>query len=171
MPVTDTPQVLLAVSQSTAGAGVRRALRRAWREALVPIGAGDTAAIGPLRAVVRAVLTGWGVSPTRIDDVELIASELTTNAVLHTCGPVRVRLAYRQGALRLDVADTSRHGAKPGGPDLDAECPHGWGLGIAAALADHVETVIGPHGKTVTAIVLVEARTVEEPGRDRAADQ
>ncbi len=120
--------------------GVRRALRRAWREVLIPIAAKDFAAVAGLRAVARSALSWWDVPVERRADVLVILSELATNALMHTDGPVRVRLTRRGGTVRLDVADTSCAPAHPGAPDLGADAPHGWGLTIAEALADRLTT-------------------------------
>lgn len=113
-----------------------RALARAWREATIPLGAGDTAAVPLLRAIARRILFGWKIPEAVIDDVEVVASELATNALIHTPGPVRVRLAHRRGTVRLEVADTSPRRPSPADPgDQD---DHGRGLAIVARLADRV---------------------------------
>ncbi|WP_436758261.1 ATP-binding protein [Streptosporangium sp. V21-05] len=58
------------------------------------------------RAWVRAVLDRWQL-PQIVEPVELVASELVTNAVQHTHGeePVSLLLAYAAGTLRLEVRD------------------------------------------------------------------
>lgn len=113
-----------------------RALTRAWREASIPLGAGDTAAVPLLRALSRRILSGWKIPEPVIDDVELATSELATNALIHTPGPVRVRLAHRRGTLRLEVADASAHHPAPVAPDDEAV--HGRGLVLVAAVASRV---------------------------------
>ncbi|MBS2966541.1 ATP-binding protein [Actinocrinis puniceicyclus] len=133
--------------------GVRRALRRAWRECLVPIDAGDTAAIAAVRGVARSALAWWGVPGERSSDVLLALSELATNALVHTTGPVRVRLTCRSRTIRMDIADASPGVPQPMAPGLAADAPHGWGLTIAETLADRltVTTVDTGAGKIVTA--------------------
>jgi anti-sigma regulatory factor (Ser/Thr protein kinase) len=130
-----------------------RALARAWREAPIPLGAGDTAAVSLLRALSRRILSGWKIPELLIDDVVLAASELATNALLHTRGPVRVRLAHRRGTVRLDVADTSTHPPAPADPGDEAD--HGRGLAIVAALATRARIEPYPGnpaaGKLITA--------------------
>lgn len=118
--------------------GVRRALRRAWRECLIPIAARDFAAVGALRAVTRSTMAWWDVPAEKRADIDLVLSELVTNALVHTGGPVQVRLTRRGGTVRLDVADSSCAPARPGALDLDTDAPHGWGLTIAEALADRL---------------------------------
>jgi anti-sigma regulatory factor (Ser/Thr protein kinase) len=134
------PQPTPAVMPRRRG-GARRALRRAWRECLIPIAARDLTAVGALRGVTRSTLAWWDVPAERRADIDLVLSELVTNALVHTDGPVRVRLTRRGGTVRLDVADTSCAPAHPGAPDLDADAPHGWGLTIAEALADRLTAV------------------------------
>ena len=118
--------------------GASRALARSWREAVIPLGAGDATAVPILRALTRRILAGWKIPESVTEDVELCVSELATNALIHTAGPVRVRLALRGGTVRLDVADTSPHRACGAIPDIGAEC--GRGLLIVAVLADRVRT-------------------------------
>jgi anti-sigma regulatory factor (Ser/Thr protein kinase) len=130
-----------------------RALARAWREASIPLGAGDTAAVPLLRAIARPILSGWKIPELLIEDVVLAASELATNALIHTRGPVRVRLSHRRGTVRLDVADTSTHHPAPADPGDEAD--HGRGLAIVTALANRVRTEPYPGnpaaGKLITA--------------------
>ena len=115
-----------------------RALTRAWREASIPLGAGDTAAVPLLRALSRRIMSGWKIPEPVIDNVELAASELATNALIHTAGPVLVRLSHRRGTMRLEVADTSAHQPAPAEPGDGAE--HGRGLVIVAAVAARIHT-------------------------------
>jgi len=148
---TDPPPTPAAMPRRRGG--VRRALRRAWRECLIPIAAGDTAAVGPLRGVARSALAWWDVPMQKRADILVALSELATNALVHTGGPVRVRLTYRGGTVRLDIADTSPVPALAGVPDTDCEDPHGWGLAIAEALADRLAVTADATGtgKLVTA--------------------
>lgn len=131
--------------------GVRRALHRAWREVLIPIAAKDFAAVAGLRAVARSALSWWDVPVERRADVLVILSELATNALMHTDGPLRVRLTCRGGTIRLDIADSSPVLGRRQPADLRAESPHGWGLTIAAELADRLTATTGGAGKIVTA--------------------
>jgi anti-sigma regulatory factor (Ser/Thr protein kinase) len=45
--------------------------------------------------------------PQLIDDAQLLASELVTNAVRHARGPISVHANVRDGFLRLEVTDSS----------------------------------------------------------------
>ena len=70
-----------------------------------------------------------------VDRAELVASELVTNGVLHTRGPVRLRLALRGERLHVAVADQSRRllrlAADPDNPDAEG----GRGLAVVERLA------------------------------------
>ena len=136
--------------------GANRALTRSWREAVIPLGAGDAAAIPILRALARRIMTGWKTPETVIDDVELSLSELVTNALIHTTGPVRVRLVHRRGTVRLEVADTSAHRPGRALPGTDAD--HGRGLAIVAALANRVSIEPYPGNPTAGKITVAEFR-------------
>lgn len=148
-----TPESPTAATRRRRG-GARRALSRSWREALIPLAAGDTATVPLLRALTRRVLHGWTIPATLVDDVEVAVSELTTNALIHTRGPVRVRLAHRGGIVRLDVADTSPHDPTP--IDAHEYAVHGRGLGIVAELADRVRIEPHPAGPAAGKIVVAE---------------
>jgi anti-sigma regulatory factor (Ser/Thr protein kinase) len=65
----------------------------------------DPRAIGIARGTLRAILTQHGLHPL-IELAELLASELLTNAYLHSKGPASLRLRWREGTLRLGVWDT-----------------------------------------------------------------
>jgi anti-sigma regulatory factor (Ser/Thr protein kinase) len=70
-----------------------------------------------------------------VDRAMLVASELVTNAVVHTKGPLRLRLELVAGLLRLAVADQSPRllglAADPGDPDAEG----GRGLLVVDQLA------------------------------------
>jgi anti-sigma regulatory factor (Ser/Thr protein kinase) len=131
-----------------------RALARSWREALIPLGAGDADAIPLLRALARRILTGWRIPAALVEDVVLAVSELATNALIHTDGPVRLRLSHRRGTVRLDVADTSAYRPEAADPGADAE--HGRGLAIVAALADRMHTEPTPGNGTTGKLIVAE---------------
>ena len=70
-----------------------------------------------------------------VDRAVLVASELVTNAVVHTRGPLRLRLALRGERLHLAVADHSprllRLAADPDNPEAEG----GRGLTVVEQLA------------------------------------
>jgi len=92
------------------------------------------AAAPAARRFVHDVLTGWGLTPLQ-DVAELLASELVTNAILHTGGEVRLTLAQPgPDTLRIGVHDDSDRPARIGSPRPDDI--GGRGLTIVDALAD-----------------------------------
>ncbi|WP_329406858.1 SpoIIE family protein phosphatase [Streptomyces sp. NBC_00704] len=58
------------------------------------------------RAHVKAVLRQWRTRAETRDDVPLLVSELVTNAVRHSSGPVTVRLIRAGHGLLCEVGDT-----------------------------------------------------------------
>lgn len=74
------------------------------------------------RVTLRAVLGAHGLQELA-ERAELLASELTTNAVCHTVGPASVRLHWRHPALRVSVWDTSST-QRPRRLDTHASSPH-----------------------------------------------
>ncbi|MFC6083063.1 ATP-binding protein [Sphaerisporangium aureirubrum] len=88
---------------------------------------GAVASVPVARAFVRETL---GATHPALDDVTLLASELTTNAVLHSDsrdgGPVRLTLAEHDHAVRLTVTDTGS--ATHPRPNHDPCGEHGRGL-------------------------------------------
>lgn len=59
------------------------------------------------RRLTRASLERWEMSGLS-DTAELLVSELTTNAVCHTDGPIRLTLIAKENLLRCEVEDTGR---------------------------------------------------------------
>ena len=78
---------------------------------------GDVAAV---RQSVGEWLRGWGLEPL-VEDVELVASELTTNAILHAGGAVDVVVERRDGGVRVEVHD--------GRPDVVPTAPAALAVG------------------------------------------
>ncbi|MDQ1038319.1 anti-sigma regulatory factor (Ser/Thr protein kinase) [Streptomyces sp. V3I8] len=73
----------------------------------------DPRAARVARMTVRAALSGHGMAQA-LDTVELLTSELVTNAYQHTKGPASLRLtALGDGRLRVGVWDSSPHVPAP----------------------------------------------------------
>jgi anti-sigma regulatory factor (Ser/Thr protein kinase)/anti-anti-sigma regulatory factor len=86
------------------------------------------------RAAIRDGFTGT-VAPETLADLELVISELVTNAIEHGEGEIELRLDHDAGALRGSVSDQGhgfRYELRPldGGQDQ----PRGRGLSIVNAL-------------------------------------
>jgi serine phosphatase RsbU (regulator of sigma subunit)/anti-sigma regulatory factor (Ser/Thr protein kinase) len=132
--------------------------------------AGNAQAPSAAREFVRTALRRWEVPQGLSDDVTLLASELTTNAVVHAGTSVRLECRRTEGAVVVEVADG--HPTRPvesggagdgesgavdggaGGRDHDEEHGgargrQGHGLRLVAALADEWGVTYRRYGKTV----------------------
>lgn len=96
---------------------------------------GDARSAGDARAFVREGLHG-AASPTQLDDVLLLTSELVTNAVVHAGTGMRLGITWDRDNVLVTVQD---HGLPP---DVDRaratvtlEEESGRGMAIVAALA------------------------------------
>ncbi len=113
----------------------------------------DSEAASPARArqAVREALGQWQLLGL-VDIVQLVVSELVTNAVRHGHPPVHLELEHTPAELRLQVHDGAAWapGVPHGASATDAES--GRGLQIVAALVGDVEVEIVPDdGKVVHA--------------------
>lgn len=90
----------------------------------------DHSAAGAARRHVGGELASW----PNVDDIELAASELTTNAVLHGRPPVELALELVDSHLRLTV--TSSGGSAPELHHAANHEKHGRGLALVGMLAD-----------------------------------
>jgi anti-sigma regulatory factor (Ser/Thr protein kinase) len=86
--------------------------------------------------MVRSQLEAWGLT-AELPALELAVSELVTNAIVHGCGQVDVRIADLDGYVRLEVGDEGRVGTprptqRSGGSDGQG----GWGLRLVERLSD-----------------------------------
>ncbi|HEU4676842.1 MAG TPA: ATP-binding SpoIIE family protein phosphatase, partial [Motilibacteraceae bacterium] len=98
----------------------------------------------------RSVDGPAGVPQGTVDDVELLASELVTNAVLHGRPPVTVHLRLDPGHhLVLEVADHAFH--LPRRMQAGSDDEHGRGLELVTLLADRWGVRPTPRGKVVWA--------------------
>ncbi|MFR9797257.1 ATP-binding protein [Streptomyces sp. MS06] len=103
----------------------------------------DPRAARVARMTVRTALTSHG-RPDILDAVELLASELVTNAYLHTRGPASLRLtALADGRLRVGVWDSHPRVPAPFGrpprdrvPLVPADAEGGRGLRLVQEYAD-----------------------------------
>jgi anti-sigma regulatory factor (Ser/Thr protein kinase) len=88
------------------------------------------------RRFSRQVLQEWDVEEETAESVELVLSELMTNAVRHSDGPIAVRLRLQERTVRLEVADDD-HRVPPSviEPATDDDATSGRGLWIVQSLA------------------------------------
>jgi serine/threonine-protein kinase RsbW len=81
------------------------------------------------------------------DTVELLVSEVATNALVHGAGDVRVDVHTQGGAVRIEVSDDST--ALPVPRDAGPEGENGRGMALVEALSSDWGTEARPDGKTV----------------------
>jgi anti-sigma regulatory factor (Ser/Thr protein kinase) len=115
---------------------------------------GLPAIVPSARRFVRGILAGM----PRADDMELIAAELTSNAIRHTPsgdpgGEFTITIRTEAGWARIDVSDigTGEWHPQPGDGDPGAE--YGRGLAIIVALADKFGHDVHAGGQTLWAEV------------------
>ncbi|WP_455362112.1 SpoIIE family protein phosphatase [Streptomyces sp. SYSU K21746] len=107
----------------------------------------DPARVGEVRASALRQLADWGLDETAFA-VELILSELVTNAIRHGAGPIRVRLLHDR-TLICEVSDTSNTA-----PHLRRAAPTdegGRGLFLVAQLSQTWGTRYLSEGKVIWA--------------------
>ncbi|MGO4754054.1 SpoIIE family protein phosphatase, partial [Streptomyces sp. 2MCAF27] len=108
------------------------------------------------RRFTGRTLRSWGVSK-EADMVLLVVSELVTNALVHTQGPVRLDLTLAGDRLRVAVSDSSpRAPAKP--VLVDWESTGGRGLLLVEAMSTTWGSVPVSGGKQVWSEVVVAHR-------------
>ena len=97
------------------------------------------------------------------DDVALVISELTANALLHGTPPVLVRLLEGDGCVRVEVRDAGS--ALPVRPRHNPEAMTGRGFALVASVASRWGVEPDPRdGKTVWAELCPAGQ--REPGPD-----
>ncbi|MFG2478837.1 SpoIIE family protein phosphatase [Streptomyces fagopyri] len=120
---------------------------------------GDSEALTEARRMIRAAVRAWGAAE-RADEIELVADELITNALMHTEGPAIVTLRVLSGPdrrLRVEVEDSSS--ALPRRREAGVSGVSGRGLLLVDRLADVWGVEARGGGKCVWCEFLV-------PGRD-----
>ncbi len=131
--------------------------------------AADKALVAEVRYSVRAALVDWGAGEIA-DDMTVVASELTSNALKHADGEATVRLRLAEGRALLEVDDGSARRPVPRRVDTGAE--EGRGLLLVRALAaDWGWSPREQGGKTVWASFVLPAVCLEwaQPAALRAA--
>ena len=105
----------------------------------------DSRASGGARRFVRSALDSE--DETLVSALELLVSELVTNAVLHAGSAPSVDVIIRDDCVRVEVLDTHPSLPTPRAPD--AAEPSGRGLAIVDHLADRWSTELLDEGKIV----------------------
>jgi anti-sigma regulatory factor (Ser/Thr protein kinase) len=115
------------------------------REAAAGFSASPSAA-AHARHFAAAVVRGWGL-PDTVDTLELLVSELVTNAVRHAGTPGEVHIAELVDRVRVDVTDASP--IAPTQPHIDLTETSGRGLLLVRELSDAWGIDLRNHGKAV----------------------
>jgi len=115
----------------------------------------DPSAVAGVRAAAAEILRDWGMEGEAFT-LELILSELVTNAIRHATGPVGVRL-IRDRSLICEVSDGSS--VSPHLRRATAMDEGGRGLFLVAQFADRWGTRYTPGGK----VIWTEQRLSTEP--------
>jgi anti-sigma regulatory factor (Ser/Thr protein kinase) len=104
-----------------------------------------------VRGFVRDLLRDWGEADELASTVEIVASELASNAVQHARSPFSVSLSRSSSAIGIAVRDVSF--ARPEHIREGAEHAGGRGIRLVAALSSAWGTIAEADGKTVWAHV------------------
>lgn len=95
----------------------------------------DPRAVTVSRRTLRLILTAHGLT-TLLDPAELLATELITNAVLHTKGPAALRVRWANGALWIGAWDADPEPPEPPAHLTTPDTETGRGLALVRACTD-----------------------------------
>ena len=110
----------------------------------------DVAQAGRVRHGAERFLRGEGVADG-LDDIELMLSELVTNAMLHATAPRRATLEVNANAVRVSVDDATSQ--QPRVLPMSPTRPGGNGMRIVSSLAARWGVTHNLVGKSVWFIV------------------
>ncbi|MFF4803259.1 ATP-binding protein [Streptomyces sp. NPDC001351] len=112
------------------------------RDASWPL-ARERTSVRRARYLVTKQLSEWAVEGV-VDTAELLVSEIVTNALRYTRGPLRLNLQLHDSRLRCEVEDTETAGPVRHFADNDAEGGRGTELlDVLAEAWGHLPTAIG----------------------------
>ncbi len=112
--------------------------------------------VKPTRAMVRTILTAWEYDEDTIETAQLIASELSTNAVVHARRSKHFRLVCYTAITVLIIGIADEDHRPPLMAAATTEDEGGRGLMLVEALADEWYWEPLPGGKIVFACLRVE---------------
>lgn len=148
----------------------RAAALRGRPHGVVALPGGSPRTPAAARQLIRTWLLAWEIPAEQAQDMLVIATELMTNAVVHTDSSqivVEIQIAGRGELrrLRIIVSDQDPYSgpirvdgrSDPDGRDISALSSRGRGLAIVSALADQWGTFRGHTGTHVWAMLLLPA--------------
>ncbi|WP_430382811.1 ATP-binding protein [Streptomyces sp. P10-4] len=102
------------------------------------------------------------------EDAELIVSELSANAILHTAsgreyGSFHLAVAVSAQVVAVSVTDDGGTATAPKVEHQDQDAEHGRGLGMVSTIAHRVVVHDSDQGHTVTAELYADARLGGRP--------
>ncbi|UWE07686.1 ATP-binding protein [Actinacidiphila bryophytorum] len=109
----------------------------------------DDGAVPEARHTITSLVRGWNValSEEQVAEVELLSSEVITNAIRHTQAPCSVAVRWTGVRVRVEVTDVSP--ARPQRRHDSPEAEDGRGLLLVETLATAWGSTPDPAGKTV----------------------
>lgn len=109
----------------------------------------DPATIGVARRFLRSQL-GTSCDGNVLDDLQLVVSELVTNAIQYSPNhPIWVSVDRRPTEVEIAVSGVGSQLGDASWSMSSHTAPHGRGLAIVRAIADDVRVGPGPHGRSV----------------------
>lgn len=100
------------------------------------------------RRFVRGELANCPVGRDTREDVELLVTELVTNAVIHARSDIRLEVSYGASGVHVTVSDATHAPVRLRTPSADSVT--GRGIYVLDQLADHWAVEYGAQGKTVS---------------------
>ena len=119
----------------------------------------DTAQVGSLRRELHAHLERHAAEGSDIDGAAIVASELITNAMQNSDGPVWVALDWGASRPVLSVHDLGRGFELDAGPPPSPDEPRGRGLLISSKLAAELSVRAKQFGGSIVSAQLPVERT------------
>jgi anti-sigma regulatory factor (Ser/Thr protein kinase) len=108
----------------------------------------DPRSVGVVRATLRSILKAARLGCVA-DTVELLASELVTNAYRHSPADAYVSMDWQPDPARFQVTVWDHGPGTPTGAEAPPDAESGRGLALVDACADEWGVRDYPHGKAV----------------------
>jgi anti-sigma regulatory factor (Ser/Thr protein kinase) len=101
------------------------------------------------RQFVRTTLADWGIEGDTLFTAVLCASELVTNALIHSEAGCEIRVLLRDDVLTATVRDAGTRADAPSTSGRDPLAVRGRGLQLVEALSERWGSELNPSGMTV----------------------